>query len=222
MVGQWEPDELRGSSPVLRGTGAEMPRSTLRNIYVKSERAGLRIKESITRFLAKKLRLRVNEEKSAVGKPQSRTFLGFTFGKTPRVLRIVSKKALKRTRRKIQQLTNLWRRNGNFERCCAQVGEYLRGWLQYYGKCDTPSDAKAIFGYARRRLRLVAWQNWRVASKRRRGLMSMGIPEHKASIVAQSSHGAWRIAANPVMHTAFPNSYFHQFGFPKTLGVLSL
>lgn len=192
------------------------------NIYVKSERAGLRVKESITRFLAKQLRLKVNEEKSAVGKPQSRTFLGFTFGKAPRVLRIVSKKALKRARQKIQQMTNFQREYGNFERCCVQVGQYLRGWLQYFGKGDTPSDIKAIFGYARRRLRLVAWQNWRVATKRRRGLMSMGIAEHTATIVANSSMGAWRIAGNPAMHKAFPNKFFHQFGFPEMLGSLSL
>ena len=119
-------------------------------------------------------------------------------------------------------MTNLRRKHGNFERCCAQVGAFLQGWIQYFGRGDTPSDIKSIFGYARRRLRLVAWQNWRVASKRRRGLMSMGIDERTAGIVAHSSQGAWRITANPAMQKAFPNKFFHRFGFPQTLGSLAL
>ncbi len=152
-----------------------------------------------------------------MGKPQSRIFLGFTFGKMPRVAVYTSKKAMKRARRRIQELTNFRRQNGNLERTCERVGEFLRGWLQYYGRGDSVTDAQAIFGYARRRLRLVAWQNWRVASKRRRALLACGIPEHKAKPVSQSSLGAWRVSCSPVLHQALPNKHFHQYGFPKTL-----
>lgn len=105
MVGQWEPDESRGSCPVLRGTGAEMPRSTHRNIYVASERAGDRVMKGITHFLAKKLRLKVNAEKSAVGRPWERKFLVFTFTWQKQPRRRIAPQALARVKAKIRQMT---------------------------------------------------------------------------------------------------------------------
>ena len=186
------------------------------NIYVKSERAGLRVKENITRFLSKKLRLKVNEGKSAVGKPQSRTFLGYTFGECPEAKRLISKQAMKRARQTIRIRMEQAKRT-TLERTIESIGRYLRGWLQYYGHTDRITDIITIFGYARRRLRRQAWQNWKTPATRRKQLMQGGVSYDTAYAVSHTSKGAWRLSASPPLQHALPNHYFSQRGFPSSL-----
>lgn len=186
------------------------------NIYVKSERAGMRVKESVTKFLAKKLRLKVNEEKSAVGKPSKRKFLGFTFGENPEIPRLISASSRERARKKIKELVRGGSRN-SLENTVKAVGKYLRGWLGYYGLTDRTTDVTTIFGYARRRLRCLAWSQWKTPRNRRRNLEERGVKPGTAYAISYSAKGKWRVSASPSLHQALPNHYFRNHGFPTSL-----
>jgi RNA-directed DNA polymerase len=191
------------------------------NIYVKSERAGLRVKESITKFLAKKLRLRVNEEKSAVGKPSSRNFLGFTFGRAPEVQRLIAKPASRKAKEKIQEIL---KRGGHqsLNELTQNVVRFIRGWINYFGHTDRPSDVRALLGYARRRLRWQAWQYWKTPERRRKELVRLGIDYDTAYAISYTSQGAWRISKTRIMNLAFSNDHFRRNGFPTSLNGMSL
>ena len=102
---QWEPDEARASRPVLRARGGEIPPRDHRNVYVRSERAGQRVMKSITRFITQKLKLKVNEAKSAVARPQERKFLGFSFTAGPDIKRRIAPKSLERFKQRIREIT---------------------------------------------------------------------------------------------------------------------
>src|SRR3954469_13795964 len=107
------------------------------NIYVRSERAGQRVMESITRFITEKLKLKVNEAKSAVARPQERKFLGFSFTAGPKVKRVIAPKALDRFKKRIREITR--RAKGvSIGATMAELVPYLRGWRGYFGFCETP------------------------------------------------------------------------------------
>lgn len=191
------------------------------NIYVKSERAGLRVKATITKFLAQQLRLKVNEEKSAVGKPSSRTFLGFTYGTNPNVQRLIAKNSLERARAKVRELVRVGKRTP-LKQTTETVGRYLRGWLNYFGLTDRISDIQSIFGYARRRLRHLAWEHWLTPARRRQELVRAGVKPGTAYAVSHSAAGSWRMSKTPSINQALPNSYFRTLGFPVSLNGYSL
>ena len=184
------------------------------NIYVKSERAGQRVMESIGRFIEKKLRLKVNKEKSAVGKPRERKFLGFSFtgGKEPR--RRIAPKALKRFRAKVWELTRRTR-GARLERIIEELAKYLRGWRAYFGFCQTPSVLKEQEEWLRRRLRSLIWKRWKRGRVRYKGLRDRGIGQDLAAQTAGSSHGPWRISNSPALSRAFPNAFFKSLGLPS-------
>ena len=107
------------------------------NIYVRSERAGQRVMESVTRFITQKLKLKVNEAKSAVARPQERKFLGFSFTAGPEVKRAIAPKALDRFKQRIREITR--RAKGvSMETTMAELAPYMRGWRSYFGFCETP------------------------------------------------------------------------------------
>ena len=107
------------------------------NIYVRSERAGQRVMEGIMRFITQKLKLKVNEAKSAVARPQERKFLGFSFTKYPEVKRVIAPKALERFKKRVREITR--RAKGvSLEATMAELVPYLRGWRGYFGFCETP------------------------------------------------------------------------------------
>ena len=99
--------------------------------------------ESITRFITAKLKLKVNEQKSAVARPWERKYLGFsfTFGSTPR--RRIAPKAVLRFKEKMRELTSRTR-GVSMERMAEELAEYLRGWIGYFGKCETPTCCRAL------------------------------------------------------------------------------
>ena len=107
------------------------------NIYVRSERAGQRVMESVTRFITQKLKLKVNEAKSAVARPQERKFLGFSFTAGPEVKRVIAPKALDRFKQRIREITR--RAKGvSMETTMEELAPYMRGWRSYFGFCETP------------------------------------------------------------------------------------
>src|SRR5437660_5964693 len=107
------------------------------NIYVRSERAGRRVMESMTRFITNKLKLKVNETKSAVARLQERNFLGFCFTSGPEVKRAIAPKALERFKRRIRDITRR-AKSVSLKATMAELVPYLRGWRSYFGFCETP------------------------------------------------------------------------------------
>ena len=184
------------------------------NIYVRSERAGWRVKASLTQFIRRRLKLEVNEGKSAVARPWRRQFLGFSFtsGREPK--RRIGREARSRFKRRVRQLTRR-SRGVSEERRVAELGEYLRGWLGYYGFCETPSVLEGLESWIRRRLRCCVWKQWKRGRRRYAALRSRGISRDLAAQTAGSSHGPWRISRSPALSYAFPNAYYRSLGLPK-------
>ena len=113
------------------------PGPTHRNIYVGSERAGQRVMESITRFITQKLKLKVNEAKSEVARPQERKFLGFSFTAGPEVQRVIAPKALDRFKQRVREITRR-AKSVSMETTMKELAPYMRGWRSYFGFCETP------------------------------------------------------------------------------------
>jgi RNA-directed DNA polymerase len=130
------------------------------NIYVRSQRAGERVMAGIERFLEKRLKLKVNKAKSAVAKPSIRKFLGFSFtgGKAPR--RRIAPQAIARFKARVRELTRRTR-GRSLGQIVKELAIYLIGWRGYFGFCQTRSVLRALDEWLRRRLRAIAWKEWK-------------------------------------------------------------
>ena len=184
------------------------------NVYVRSRRAGERVMRSITRFITTKLKLKVNEQKSAVARPWERKFLGFSFtnGMEPR--RRIAPKAVMRFKERVRELTRRTR-GVSIERMAEELTQYLRGWLGYFGKCETPKVLKDLEKWLRRRLRSVIWKQWKRGTIRFAELRKRGVGKDLAAQTAGSAHGPWRLAESPGLHLALSNAYFDSLGIPR-------
>ena len=185
------------------------------NIYVRSQRAGERVMNSIRGFIERKLKLRVNEAKSAVARPSERKFLGFSFTRASEPKRRIAPKALERFRTKVRSLTRPTA-GRSMEQVVARLNRYLRGWRNYFGFCQTPSVLAEQDGWIRRRLRAYLWRQWRTPKRRREALLGRGVWPRKAKSLAASSKGAWRLSRTQTLTVALPNAYF------ATAGLLTL
>jgi len=184
------------------------------NIYVRSKRAGERVMESVTRFIATKLKLKVNELKSAVARPWERKFLGFSFTNGLKPKRRIAPKAVDRFKERVRELTSRTR-GVSMERMAEELTRYLRGWLGYFGKCETPSVLERLERWFRRRLRSAIWKQWKRGSARFAELRKRGVGKDLAAQTAGSAHGPWRLADSPGLHLALPNAYFDSLGIPR-------
>jgi RNA-directed DNA polymerase len=186
------------------------------NIYVSSERAGERVKESITGFLAKRLKLQVNEEKSAIGRPWKRKFLGYsmTADKEPRLK--VSPEAEKRLKAKLKE--KLRRGRGrNIGRTVQEIRRLLTGWSNYFKLAEVKSSFERLDQWIRRRLRCILWRQWKRPYTRAKKLMGRGLPEERAWRSATNGRGPWWNAGASHMNLAFPKSYFDRLGLVSLL-----
>lgn len=182
------------------------------NIYVRSERAGQRVMEGVTDFLTRKLRLNVNQTKSAVDRPAKRKFLGFSFtaGKAPR--RRIAPKALARCKAKIKELTRRTR-GIDAQRMVDELTVYLRGWIGYFGYCQTPSVLRDLDSWTRRRLRAVSWKHWKRGPTRYAQLRRRGLTPDQAAMAA-CLHSPWRASRVPAVNAALPNVLWTRLGLP--------
>ncbi len=189
------------------------------NIYVGSERAGKRVMRSVTGFIERRLKLKVNEAKSAVARPQARKFLGFSFtgGKEPK--RRIAPQALERCKRKLRELTRRTR-GISVEQMTKELAAYLRGWKGYFGFCQTPSVLHRLEKWMRRRLRSMIWKQWKRGQVRFRKLRQRNIGTDLAAETAGSARGPWRLADSPALHAAFPIAYFDALGLPRLVDAL--
>jgi RNA-directed DNA polymerase len=183
------------------------------NIYVRSRRAGERVMESVTRFLCEKLKLKVNQQKSAVARPWERKFLGFSFTSGRQPKRRIAPQAVGRYKERIRELTYRTRGVG-IERMADELIRYLRGWLGYFGKCETPSIPESLEEWTRRRLRSAIWKQWKRGTVRC-GTPQAGVGKDLAAQTAGSAHGPWRLANSPASRSCCLNAYFDSPGIPR-------
>jgi len=184
------------------------------NIYVRSQRAGERVMESLKRFLATTLKLKVNEEKSAVARPWARKFLGFSFTSAGIPKRRIAPKAVDRFKKRVRELTSRTR-GVSIKRMAEELTRYLRGWIGYFGKCETPSVLLGLEQWLRRRLRSAIWKQWKRGKTRFAELRKRGVNRDLAAKTAGSGHGPWRLANSPALSIALPNAYFDSLQIPR-------
>jgi len=183
------------------------------NIYVHSERAGQRVMKSITRFIMQKLKLKVNETKSAVARPQERKFLGFSVTNGPEVQRVIAPKALDRFKRRVREITR--RAKGvSIETTMAELAPYMRGWHSYFGFCETPQELVTLTRWVRLRLRVALWRQWKTPRRRRAALLELGVRPKLASNTAGSGRGPRYLAQAKALSVGLSNAYFKSLGLP--------
>jgi RNA-directed DNA polymerase len=183
------------------------------NIYVKSERAGQRVLDSITHWLLAELKLTVNAQKSAVDRPWHRSFLGFTFtrGSKPK-RRKVSEKALKQFKHRVREITRRTR-GRTIHHIAQDLRSYLVGWKGYFGYAEVKSPLKDIDKWIRRKLRCYIFKQWGRSGYRQ--MRKRGVDRWLAWNTAKSAHGPWRLSGSPGVYRALPNKYFRALGIPE-------
>ena len=184
------------------------------NIYVKSEKAGQRVMQSVIKFLTTKLKLKVNEQKSAVAQPWDRKFLGFTFtrGKEPGRI-AVHESRVKRLKEKIRGLTRKMRGNKMTDSIRKFIMPITRGWANYFSIAEARSIFGHLDGWIRRKIRGILWRQWKKPRTRCKQLMALGVKENTAKKHAYSSKGPWRMAKSYGMHKGISNSEIESMGY---------
>jgi RNA-directed DNA polymerase len=176
------------------------------NIYVKSQRAAQRLKQSISEYITKRLKLKVNEEKSAVDRPWNRKILGYSFSSKEKKRR-VAPKSVERFKEKIRTLTS--RTLGkNIEQVVALLNPYLKGWNQYFSLAEHKHIFKELNSWIRRRLRSMLWKQW--GSRQYRELLARGVLQRVAWVTCKAPHGPWRLSHCPALQTALPFRFFEK------------
>jgi group II intron reverse transcriptase/maturase len=184
------------------------------NVYMRSKRAGQRVMQALRRMYAR-LKLKVNEAKSAVGRPQDRKFLGFSFWQYRETIkRRVAPKALVAMKARVKQIT---RRSGG--RSVVQVTQelrsYLTGWKQYFRLAETPYVFRDLDSWIRHRLRMIQLKQWKRGPTVYRKLRNRGVSEDVAAKAAARAKHWWRTSNHQALKIALPNSYYDQLGVPK-------
>jgi RNA-directed DNA polymerase len=188
------------------------------NIYVRTERAGHRVMQSVSDYISRKLKLKVNAFKSAVAKPKTRKFLSFSFtgGRSPK--RRVAPKAIQRFKKRVRELTRRTR-GQSLRQMVAPLSEYLRGWRGYFGFCQTPTVLSELDAWIRRRLRCIVLKHWSNGWRRVAELTRRGVPKDLAVRTVGSGHGPWRLSRSVALSLALPNSFWNWLGVERVAPV---
>jgi RNA-directed DNA polymerase len=184
------------------------------NIYVRSERAGQRVMEGVKQFITKKLKLKVNEAKSAVAKPQERKFLGFSFTAGKELKRKVAPKAIDRFKSRVREITSK-SKGKSMKAVIEELARYLKGWVGYFGFCETPSQLQELDSWVRRRVRRGFWKQWKTGRKRYAELVRLGASATDAKKAAGARCGPWRASHNRVIDRALSNAHLRTLGLPS-------
>jgi RNA-directed DNA polymerase len=182
------------------------------NIYVKSEKAGKRVLESITKFIETKLKLKVNNDKSAVDKPWRRKFLGFSFTSLKKTTIRVHEKSLEKIRSKIKELCRIGRGMNMEMFIKKKLNPVVRGWGNYFKHADTVTYAKNLDKWIRKRLRIIMWRQWARPRVRYRKLAAAGVGPNECHMMANSSRGPCRMSNFHDYRKAYPPKYFEEMG----------
>jgi RNA-directed DNA polymerase len=180
-------------------------------VYVGSRTAGERVMASLLRFIEGSLRLKVNVEKSAVGRPWKRSFLGFTFSRKGTRVK-VAEKAIDRLKVQVRILS-CRTRGHSIGRIVRELRETLLGWKAYFDLSEVLSPLRDLDKWLRRRLRCYQWKQWGRAGYRE--LRKRGVSRELAWNTSKSAHGPWRISHSPALYYALPTRYFRDLGLPE-------
>ena len=170
---------------------------------------------SAARFLTGRLKLKVNSAKSAVARPEARKFLGFSFTGEVEPRRRIAPQALARFASRVRALTR--RTAGvSLQQAIDRLSIYLTGWRGYFGFCQTPELLRNLEGWVRRRLRCLAWVQWRTGRRRDTALRQHGIGPLLAATTTAAArrHGPWRLSRHPALQAALSNAFFAASGLP--------
>lgn len=182
------------------------------NIYVKSKRAGERVMENITKFIERKLKLKVNRNKSAVERPWKRSFLGFTlnlmFGKA---YASISKQSLKRHKDKIRNILSR-SKPMTLEQRINRLNQVNIGWINYYGIAKCKGILEQLDKWIRQRLRMCIWKQWKKVKTRYKNLKKLGLNHYRAIKFANTRKGYWRVANSAILNTTLTNQFFNDLG----------
>ncbi|WP_127595811.1 group II intron reverse transcriptase/maturase [Paenibacillus lautus] len=184
------------------------------NIFVGSKRAGERVKESISRYVEGKLKLKVNREKSAVDRPWKRKLLGFSFLSNQEATIRLAPKTIARFKERIRELTNRTRPIP-MEKRIQRLNRYMMGWLGYFRLASAKRHLQVLDQWIRRRLRMCLWKQWKRVRTRMRELRALGVPKWACRVMANSRRGAWEMSRN--MNNALPTSYWEAKGLRSLL-----
>lgn len=181
-------------------------------IYVASKRAAERVMGSTCEFIERRLKLRVNREKSAVDRATRRTLLGFGFFKRGGEIKVrIDPKAHKQAKDRLRRLSSRsW--GISMERRIGAINRFSRGWTAYFALADTPSAFEELDEWLRRRLRQVRWKEWKKIRTKHRNLIATGIPDGKAHEWANSRRGYWRVSGSWILTRGLPNAYWREQG----------
>jgi group II intron reverse transcriptase/maturase len=181
------------------------------NVYVKTQRAGERVMESVKTFLEKKLKLKVNLKKSKVDRAYRVKFLGFSFYKRKgEVLIRVAARSRARFCEKLRRLTKRTR-SGQLEEVIQEINQYTLGWIGYFWQANTPSVFEELDQWIRRRLRQMVWKRWKRGTTRYRNLVKLGVPKSRAALGAVGK-SPWHMAKSPVINEALSNARWRNAG----------
>jgi len=181
------------------------------NIYVQSKAAGERVLASLERFLAKRLRLKVNRDKSAVDRPWNRTFLGYTVTNHRKPHLRISPKAIARLKDRIRR-TTASSRGRSLRRVLEELAPILRGWVAYFRLARNDELLRRLDQWVRRRLRVIRWRHWKSPRTRRRRLIAAGVRQSTAGKVAYSGRGPWWCSRTDAANRALPNQTLASMG----------
>lgn len=192
------------------------------NIYVKSEKAGKRVMESLTKYLTETLKLKVNLEKSAVDRPCNRKFLGFTFGKDRKTNQIkVHPSRIKRFKDGVRKLIKKCRGNKILEVIKKDVIPNVRGWINYFKLAYEPRVFPNLDAWIRRKIRCAYWEQWKTSKRRFKELMALGAKRKEARNIIASGKGAWRISRTYCMQSALGNKKLEMMGLIPLMTMMS-
>lgn len=186
------------------------------NVYVQTKAAGERVMASLERFLEKRLRLKVNREKSAVARPWERKFLGYTVTTNKQPKLKPAPKAVKRLKGKLRQMLQRGR-GRRLSDTITDLAPVIRGWVAYFRKSTVTASFKDLDDWLRRKLRCIIWRQWKTPRTRLRELCRRGIARAHASAIAYGHRGPWAGAGTNAMNWAVPTSWLAQQGLVSFL-----
>lgn len=187
------------------------------NIYVHSQRAGERVMASVTHYLERKLKLRVNREKSGVDRAAKRKFLGLrVIGREEKARLSIAPESRARVKKELRRITKR-NRGVSLRQVLTELGRYTDGWVGYYWVARTPSVFRELDQWLRRRLRCYQWKQWKWPRTRAKGLLAAGVGRYLAWGTAYGDRGYWCVAGSPAMTQALPNAALQRLGFHSLL-----
>ena len=183
------------------------------NVYVKSKRAGERVMQSLTSFIEKKLKLKINKNKSAVARPWKRKFLGFSFYRFNGEIKIrVHPKSIKKFKFKLKSITS-GNSGQSLKSILTELKQAIRGWVNYFGIANMKMLAKRLDEWVRRRLRMCIWKQWKKIKTRFKNLVKLGFNDNLAHRYSNTRKGAWRTSRSHILNSTLTNEYFENLGY---------